>query len=243
MPRAAAFAYPPSVYNRRAAERVVPRLIELFAPRSVVDVGCGLGTWLATFQDRGVERVLGIDQSLPRDFVLEPQNFQAADLTRELRTESTFDLAVSVEVAEHLPSFAADTFVGSLCRLAPTIVFSAAIPGQGGDGHINEQWPAYWWEKFAAQGYVGSDSLRWEFWNDNDINWWYRQNLMVFSRDEAMIAKVAPGNRGPVPVVHPALLSGKDEWIQTLNKMMPLWRRAYYKARNIAERSPLLARH
>jgi SAM-dependent methyltransferase len=232
VPRAADFSYPAAVYNRGAAERVVPRLIELFAPKSVVDVGCGLGTWLAAFRDRGVDRLLGIDQSLPGEFLLEPAHFLAADLTRDLHCNATFDLALSLEVAEHLPPEAADRFVNSLCQLAPTVVFSAAIPGQGGDGHCNEQWPAYWWNKFAEHGYSGSDALRWEFWEDSAIYCWYRQNLMVFSCDATACEKCATGNRGPVPVVHPEFWRGRVEWAA-----QPLWRRAFQKARTLAQRS------
>jgi len=220
--RAASFRYPSSTYNRRAPERVVPRLVELFAPASVVDVGCGLGTWLAGFRDRGVTRLLGIDQSLSGEFLLGPAQFRAADFTRDLNSETTFDLALCLEVAEHLPQEAADRFVESLCRLAPTIVFSAAIPGQGGDGHCNEQWPAYWWNKFAKRGYAGSDALRWEFWDDGEIDCWYRQNLLVFSRDPSALQKCAAGNRGPVPVVHPELWRAR---------LKPLWSRALKKAR------------
>jgi SAM-dependent methyltransferase len=205
-PGSAPFSYPASTYNCRSASRIVPRLIELFNPTSVVDVGCGLGTWLAVFREQGVEKLLGIDRSRPEEFLLEADNFLAADLSSGLDWQTTFDLAVSLEVAEHLPPHDADRFLDSLCRLAPVIIFSAAIPDQGGDGHQNEQWPAYWWHKIAARGFVGSDALRWEFWDDQQVDWWYRQNLMVFSRDAHVLEGLSRANRGPVAVVHPECL-------------------------------------
>jgi 2-polyprenyl-3-methyl-5-hydroxy-6-metoxy-1,4-benzoquinol methylase len=139
---------------RRSARVVVPLVLGLVPARSVIDVGCGRGTWLAVFRAHGVEEVRGVDGDYVDRGRLEipADRFEAHDLTRPLRPAGRFDLAVSLEVAEHLPAEAADAFVGSLTLLAPVVLFSAAAPYQGGEGHVNERWPAYWAGRFAARG-------------------------------------------------------------------------------------------
>lgn len=109
-----------------------------------------------------MDDVLGIDAPYTdRSRLRIPDElFLARDLTVPLSLERRFDLALSLEVAEHLPAAAADHFVASLTRLASVILFSAAIPDQGGEGHLNEQWPDYWVERFAAHGFGVADVLR-----------------------------------------------------------------------------------
>ena len=120
--------------------RVVPIVLDLIRPGSVVDVGCGLGEWLATFQEHGVSDILGIDGDyVDRDMLYIPQqDFKTIDLNRPFTLNRTFDLAVCLEVAEHLEAEHANDFVESLTRLAPIILFSAAIPLQSGTNHVNE---------------------------------------------------------------------------------------------------------
>lgn len=126
---------------RSSARAVVPLVMRMLAPASVVDVGCGLGTWLAVFAENGISDFLGIDGSYVDPLRLEiPRGrFLPHDLSTPLRLDRRFDLAVSLEVAEHLPGSAAETCVGSLAELAPLVLFSAAIPFQGGTNHVNEQ--------------------------------------------------------------------------------------------------------
>lgn len=182
----------------RSARRVVPRVMDLVRPASVVDVGCGRGGWLRVFLDHGVTEVLGVDGDWvdPAGLHIPRERFQHRDLRQPLEIPGTFDLAVSLEVAEHLPEAQADGFVEALTRLAPAVLFSAAIPHQGGVGHVNEQWPEYWAERFARRGFAAVDVLRREIWDDPDVAWWYAQNLLLFSR--------AAEASGPVPrLVHP----------------------------------------
>jgi SAM-dependent methyltransferase len=167
--------------SRRSAELVVPLVAELLRPRSVVDVGCGLGTWLAAWQGLGVGDVLGVDGDWvdPARLLIPPENFRRHDLTQPLRLERRFDLAMSLEVAEHLDARHADDFVASLVGLAPAILFSAAIPGQGGTHHVNEQWPDYWRERFARHGYEIVDCLRRRIWSA-PIDYCYAQNSFLY---------------------------------------------------------------
>lgn len=205
--------YPPSIYQtqnegvRRSAELIVPMVMELVSPKRVIDVGCGLGTWLAVFRQRGIEEVVGVDGpqvdvgslEIPRDC------FLRFDLTSPLRLEERFDLAVSLEVAEHLPPESADTFVESLTRLAPVVLFSAAIPLQGGWHHINEQWPDYWAEKFSTRGFAVVDHLRPLIWLDQRVQRYYRQNLLLFVNGDLVsngaVRGVEPAT--PLRLVHP----------------------------------------
>jgi len=131
--------------STRSARAVVPLLMSLVRPKSVVDVGCGWGKWLTVFREAGVKDVLGIDGPYvdPARTDLAANEFIPHDLTQPLTVKRRFDLAVSLEVAEHLPPEAADGFVSLLASLAPVVAFSAAIPGQGGTGHRNERWPDY----------------------------------------------------------------------------------------------------
>src|SRR2546427_4846138 len=122
-----------------SAMAVVPLVLELYRPNSVVDVGCGLGGWLETFQAYGVEDILGIDGDYIDKKMLDipPEHFKAIDISRPFTLDRTYGLAVCLEVAEHLAPEHATGFVESLTRLAPVILFSAAIPLQAANKHKN----------------------------------------------------------------------------------------------------------
>jgi cyclopropane fatty-acyl-phospholipid synthase-like methyltransferase len=151
--------------------------------RSVIDVGCGQGTWLAVFREHGLEDVWGVDGDHVDRGQLEipAEQFQAADLTHPLTVNRRFDLVVSLEVAEHLPAGCADDFIESLTRLGPAVLFSAAIPYQGGACHVNEQWPSYWTKRFQDRGYEPVDCLRRHVWEDARVEWWYAQNVLLYA--------------------------------------------------------------
>ena len=170
--------------TRAAAEAVVPMLIEACAPRSVIDLGCGVGTWLAVFMQHGVPDVRGIDGGAvgPDLLQIPADRFEQRDLSRPIEPGRGFDLALSLEVAEHLPPEAAEPFVATLVRLAPVVLFSAAIPNQGGISHVNERPQSYWAERFAVHDYVAIDVIRRRIWGREDIKAWYRQNLLLFAR-------------------------------------------------------------
>ena len=139
---------------RRSAGIFVPLVIALTAPRSVVDVGCGTGTWLTVFEE------LGVDDS-------------------------------------------------------------AAIPGQGGTKHVNEQWPAYWARLFAEHGYVHVDSLRRQLWHDDAVAPCYAQNTLLYvaadelARHEALARAHEAGEPVPLALVHPTRYLEWVEWGRT----------------------------
>lgn len=186
---------------RDSAAVVVPLILQGFghlpgSQTTVVDVGCGQGWWGAEFAKHGCD-VLGLDGVYVDDRQIP---FQEHDLMDQLPAPfgSAFDIAVCLEVAEHLPESRAASFVADLCAQSEAVVFSAAIPHQSGAGHINCQWPSYWAKLFAEHGYRCDGNLRWAIWNDEQVEPWYRQNLLIFS----------PGVFGedmPLDVVHPII--------------------------------------
>ena len=186
--------YDSSYYQRQiqgslqSARVVAPILMDLFSPRSVVEVGCGHGTWLGAFHEQKVSDMLGIDGDYidVNEMVIPLDCFKSFDLTAPLDLGRTFDLALSLEVAEHIPPTSAEVFVASICKLAPVVLFSAAIPSQSGTGHINLQWPHYWHELFARHGYHAFDPIRHKIWHDSRVEWWYRQNIYVYVHGAAL---------------------------------------------------------
>lgn len=194
----------------RSAATVVPEVMAIVAPETVVDVGCGQGVWLAEFARHGCQ-VHGFDgHDSPVD--ISAEEYTQVDLERVPALWGHYDLAVCLEVAEHLPESRADWLVRTLTDLADVVLFSAAIPGQGGQNHVNEQWPNYWAERFVAEDYLVSGGLRWKFWGDvpEKIEQWYAQNLLLCVRGltastwpDRKLALFAGDANQPWPVVHP----------------------------------------
>lgn len=197
--------------SRRAARHIAREIYNLIRPVSVVDVGCGMGAWLAAFQELGVGDLLGVDGDyVDRSKLLfDSSKFVASDLKRPLSVDRRFDLAVSLEVAEHLPMECASTFVGNLARLSDVVLFSAGIPFQGGVNHCNEQWQSYWSALFRNQGFQAIDAVRPKFWELPEVPWWYAQNTLLYvssemiDRNEGLRTLRQQTSLMPTDVVHP----------------------------------------
>lgn len=163
------------------------------------------------FAELGIVDYLGIDGSsvapdrlrIPRD------RFVAHNLTEVLHLGRSYDLAVSLEVAEHLPPDSAEQLVKTLVDLAPVVLFSAAVPGQGGTHHINEQWPAYWEALFAQHEFLAADAIRYQVWANEQVEPWYAQNTVLFvARPELAVRpklQHAILSQGVLPLVHPRI--------------------------------------
>ena len=155
----------------RSASVMVPVLVDLFHPRSLLDIGCGQGEWLDAF---GLVDMTGVDIAAP-----EGDRYLRRNLVWPLQLERTYDLVLCLETGEHLPEEAADTLVASVTRHGRTVVFSAAVPGQVGKGHINCQPHDYWHEKFDARGYETLDCIR-PYIRHPDVSPWYRDNVYAY---------------------------------------------------------------
>jgi len=198
--------------TRHAAEAVLGvALSGMPEINSAVDFGCGVGTWLEVLRDTGVGEVYGLEGDwLDRSLLRIPEAcFSNADLTEPVDLGRRFDLAMTLEVAEHLPPEKAEVFVGSLVRHADIVMFSAAVPNQGGVNHLNEQPPEYWAGLFAAHGYRVFDYVRWRVWGDSSIPPWYRQNVFVYA-SEVRASEVEERVRGLEPVGMPMSVISPD---------------------------------
>jgi len=207
-----------SAGSRESAQVVAPIILELAPAERIVDVGCGVGTWLSVFASNGVQDGRGYDG----DYV-ERDQFQASwdwfrpiDLVEPPTPDETYDLAVSLEVGEHLPTAASSRYVEFLTSLAPVVVFSAAIPLQGGTNHVNEQWPSFWASRFADHGYVPVDAIRPRIWHDDRVRFWYRQNMLFYVQESALsrfprlAAEHEKTDARMLEVVHPELLQHRN---------------------------------
>jgi SAM-dependent methyltransferase len=196
--------------SRPSAEVIAPLVLELAPAQSVIDVGCGRGDWLAVFRDMGVDDVFGVDghAAAVSTLVVPHDRFLTVDLTQPISMDRRFDLVLCLEVAEHIPAQAADLLVDSLTRLGPVVLFSAAIPYQGGEHHVNEQWPEYWSARFAANGFAAVDCIRPAVWRRPEVAWWYRQNTILYvdrnhETTPALAAAMAQSPIVPLSLVHP----------------------------------------
>jgi SAM-dependent methyltransferase len=198
---------------RISAGRVMPRVLDLIRPDSIVDFGCGSGGWLATAAELGVDDIQGLDGPWVTPELLEipRERFLAVDLGSPIELRRRFDLALCLEVAEHLPAKVAAILIVNLTTHSPVVLFSAAVPGQGGDGHVNEVWPSVWRELFKGRGFDCFDLLRGAIWEDREIEPWYRQNLLLFAdrgrlaEDAGLAARLMQPPAPPLDIAHPVL--------------------------------------
>jgi SAM-dependent methyltransferase len=173
----------------RSARRIVPRLLAAMPVRNVVDFGCGHGAWLSVWAEAGAS-VVGVDGAyVDRSrLIIDPARFHAADLGAPIDLGRRFDLVQSLEVAEHLPAASAEGFVDTLVAHGSHVLFSAAVPGQGGEHHINEQPLHYWRALFGERGFAAVDYLRPLIAEDRAIARWYRYNIMLYVKNDMLAA-------------------------------------------------------
>jgi SAM-dependent methyltransferase len=210
--------------SRQSAQHIVPMVLELVHPKSVIDVGCGVGAWLSVFKEYGVDDIYGIDGDYVDRNMLEipEQRFFPSDLSKAIRLNRQFDLVVSLEVAEHLPNDCAETFVDSLTKLGSVILFSAAIPHQGGMHHVNEQWPEYWAKHFQAKEYAVIDCIRKKVWTNNEVDYYYAQNILLFTKmdylekNPLLKSQFQSTNPASLSIVHPTKYLEVIGWIERL---------------------------
>ncbi|HTA29596.1 MAG TPA: class I SAM-dependent methyltransferase [Candidatus Cybelea sp.] len=195
------YDYSQNTHTVDGPRTALPLILEEAKPRSLLDVGCGLGTWMKAALEFGVQDVFGVDGVgvEARKLLVAENLFHQCDLTKPWSLGRRFEAALCLEVAEHLEEAAATSLVDSLIAHSDVIYFSAACPGQPGQHHVNCQWPGYWQNIFNERGYVCSDAIRWKIWSNKSVECWYRQNLFTARKNAAQAGKEA---RIPA-VLHP----------------------------------------
>lgn len=199
-----------------AAQTVLAHIFQRLDVKSVCDAGCGVGTWLATARELGADRVKGFEGVWVNGnaLAIDAKYIVTQDLEDEIKDHERYDLVISLEVAEHLSVDRAPGFVRDLTALGDAVLFSAAIPNQGGTNHVNERWQSYWAELFKAQGYDAFDAVRPAIWYNSEIKWWYRQNTLIYARRGSSAAERLADSRlrddTIIDLVHPDLLAEKS---------------------------------
>lgn len=219
--------YPPDFYADRrqhtlyAARGILRALPSGLAVSRLADIGCGTGTFLAAGLELGAGEVFGVEGDwVTPDMLDDPHiQFEARDLEQGFEGPKV-DLVLSLEVAEHLSPGRAESFVRDLVAMAPAVLFSAAIPGQGGIGHVNEQWQSYWASLFAGQGYRAHDVVRPRIWTDEAVPAWYRQNVVLYLRPEIGDAlDLSPTEPALLDKVHPAFWARANRELKYANAL------------------------
>lgn len=175
---------------------------EIIFPReTVIDVGCGEGHW-------GKALCSGTPTLVDYDGCESPNrvegNWLKVDISQGFFiVGEMYELAICLEVAEHLPESMANDLVDFLTSCSNQILWSAAIPGQGGLNHINEQWPNYWINKFNNYGYI-SDYIGEVVWGSLKVEPWYQQNMYMLTRINGSVPL-----QNFTPRIHPAFWATK----------------------------------
>ena len=200
--------------SRRSARTVAGLLLPEMEIASLLDIGAGHGAWAAEWLSAGVKDVVAVDGDYVslQQLAIPADNFLAHDLATPLDLKRKFDLVQTLEVAEHLPHAKADLFVDNLINHGDVILFSAAVPHQGGEHHVNEQPPEYWRGKFARHGYAAYDFIRPALADKPDVMAWYRFNSYVYANEagERRLSKAVLATR--VPDGQPLTIGGDFKW-------------------------------
>lgn len=192
-----------------SATVILGMLQEYHRPRSVIDIGCGRGAWLRAAELLGAQELKGLDGAWvqPAALLSDKIDYESVELSVAMpRLEKVYELCISLEVAEHLAPEKAEDFVALLCRASPAVLFSAAIKHQGGTHHVNERPQSYWAKLFAARGYRCFDVFRGPLWDNPSVDWWYRQNIVLYVEQENELAQRMSRLSAPQPImdaVHP----------------------------------------
>ena len=219
-----------------SAKEIVPYITKLTNPKSVLDVGCGIGTWLSVFKNQGVKNIMGVDGHwVDKNYLMIPsKDFMHLDLKKPIKLTQKFDLVVSLEVAEHLPKLTAEQFIKSITSLGDVVLFSAAIPYQGGTDHINEQWQDYWAQLFELNGFVTIDCIRKRFWRNSKVAFFYAQNMLLYVRKSKLTNypqlrdEYKKTNREQISIVHPQRYTDIGKQKVKISKLVPSFVKKLY---------------
>jgi len=192
-----------------SAYKILKYLTTFITIESIIDFGCGVGTWCSAAQNLSINNIMGVDQNLyDSSYMLIPnKNYLQRDLQKSVSLDMKMDLVISVEVGEHIESRYSHVFINTLCQHGDIILFSAALPYQGGTGHINEKPCSYWRDIFSDLDYIAIDCIRGVFWEDDDVEVWYKNNTILYVRDGLqfdILNKISSSY--PIDIIHPDML-------------------------------------
>jgi SAM-dependent methyltransferase len=189
----------------RSAQVIIPLVLDRLKTESVLDVGCGVGAWVAEYHNQGIIACLGVDGDYVKEssLLVSPASFVARDVGQPFDLRRRFDLAQCLEVGEHLEPLASKTLVANLVRHSDRVLFSAAVPGQGGENHINEQPYEFWRALFAEHEYIPYDFLRPLLRGTTAVEIWYRHNIMLYVAKRSQAQLLPAVARTHVPVKEP----------------------------------------
>lgn len=204
-----------------AAREVLALLYSLHNFKRVIDVGCGIGVWLSVAKEFGADVVIGLDgPHVPKnELVITDDEFVPCDLNCPPSSDQKYDLCICLEVAEHLSKDRAKPFIEYLTGFSDCVLFSAAVPWQGGTGHLNEQWQSYWIDLFEKNGLDCYDVVRAKIWKNESIPYWYAQNTFLFTKNMQIIKNIHTSKMPFLPlgfadIIHPNLYENKHESLE-----------------------------
>lgn len=210
-----------------SAEAIFPILDSNIRFGSIVDVGCGRGAWLSVFKKLGGKLVTGIDGDYvsKSSLLIDSSEFFPHNLSTRLSLDKRFDLAMSLEVAEHIPIEAADIFIDNLIELSNVVIFSAAVIGQGGEYHVNEQPLEFWKEKFEKRGYACYDFLRTKVCDNSKVMPWYKNNILVYANEAGRLSIETNALQSIIPIGSAIPYLGSRIWLLRLFlvRNLPVW--------------------
>lgn len=220
--------------NYSSAREIVPYIMECINPKSVIDIGCGVGAWLKVFEDSGVT-VKGIDGEWIKNekTLIKKSDIRVENLEKiQAGKEEHYDLAISLEVAEHIEAKYANNIVNYLISVSDVILFGAATPNSGGQHHVNERWQSYWIKKFSKKGYKAIDCIRPRYWNNIKVSYHYSQETFIFIKQDKLEAypllkKYMCDDTTIFDIVHPELFGNQvikptHNWEYLLNMQKKL---------------------
>lgn len=220
-----------------SAEVIYPIIQSNFSPKSVIDFGCGRGTWLNVALKQGARKAVGLDGAWNADKQIN-QSIQF----RELKDHSSisgekYDIAISLEVFEHLSTNMCDDLIETMTGCSDVIVFSAAFVDQRGTDHINEQYPSFWAKKFRKKGFYACDIFRPTIWGNSGIDPCYQQNMFLYinkasSQYESYLQKHKLKNLSFMDCMHPEIYlkrSGSDALKDCFKHLKRVLKKRSYK--------------
>jgi SAM-dependent methyltransferase len=195
--------------SNSSAEFFAGTLQKVFRPTSVVDFGCGHGSWLRAFGRHGAKTLLGFDGPWVQQEDMHDPNirFVGVDLSEKMIDNyGKFDLAISLETAEHLNPNASRVFIENIANHADVVIFGAAYEHQGGTNHINERKHTFWAQIFSELGYAPYDLFRPLAWGNPEVDFWYQQNTFLFVKESSDLQRNLK-TKGILPIQNPEFMN------------------------------------